>query len=173
MFKRRLFKVLAMNHLLTSFSPQFSFNNSFKMLSTPESGTRPPCKQAKDSSSQQHKLETVPADIHRLIMSELVETSPAALLNLARSSKALHDASIPFVYRNLVLSKSAEDQKGFAYYEAHMAKFKDASSDIAKHVRSITVESELPCEDLLLILEKISKCGRLRSFRYFRHQDLI
>jgi hypothetical protein len=45
-------------------------------------------------------------------------------------------------------------------------KFQDPASDIVKHVRCITVERELPREDLLLIIERIAKGGRLARLEY-------
>lgn len=135
------------------------------MLRSSESRATSPNTHVKDESSEQHNLDMVPEDIHRLIISELVDTSPTALLNLSQSSKTLHDASVPFIYRNLVLSKDSADVKKSANYGVLLEKFKDMSCDIARHVRSITVESELPSEDLLLIIESISERGRLRSVK--------
>ncbi|KAF1976981.1 hypothetical protein BU23DRAFT_550929 [Bimuria novae-zelandiae CBS 107.79] len=118
------------------------------------------------ASNQGHSLDTVPEDVHRLILSELEETSPSAVRNFAGSSKALQDVAQPFVYRTLVLSPRSEGSKKSTAYRALMAKFSDTSCDVARHVRSIMVQDEVPEEDLILVLNKIAESGNLRKLNW-------
>ncbi len=111
-------------------------------------------------------LEGVPDDIHHLIFSEQMEESPATMLALAQSSKALRRAALPYVYRDLVLAKRPSDQKRPGYEAFHEILSDDKDCQIAKHVRSITVKDEVSETTLSSILKKISECGALRKLRY-------
>jgi hypothetical protein len=117
--------------------------------------------------NQKIHLDDVPNDIHHIIASELSESSPSTVLALGQSSKALREAVLPFVYRDLVLKKGAEDSKSHQAYRAILEKFSDdGECEVARYVRSITVKDEVPTEDLMLILDKISEHGTLRKLRY-------
>lgn len=120
----------------------------------------------KDKTQQTRNLQNLPRDVHQLILLHLAGSTPSAVLSLSESSKILHDVSMPFVYRSLVLSKGPRNSKKLSTYETLLDKFRDPASDIVKHVRCITVESELPREDLLLIIERIAEGGRLARLEY-------
>lgn len=120
----------------------------------------------KDKAQQTRTLQNLPKDVHRLILLNLADSTPSAVLSLSQSSKILHDVSMPFIYRSLVLSKGPKNSKKLSTYETLVNKFRDPASDIAKHVRCITIESELPREDLLLIIERIAEGGRLARLEY-------
>ncbi|KAJ4360681.1 uncharacterized protein N0V89_001248 [Didymosphaeria variabile] len=112
-------------------------------------------------------LNSVPEDIQHLILSELMEASPATLPSVSQSSKTLHDAALPFMYRHLQLLKAPNGNKELLVYKVLLNKFRGtAASEIARHVRSITVQNEIPSEDLMLILDKISEFGKLREFNW-------
>jgi hypothetical protein len=111
-------------------------------------------------------LGEAPGDVHYLIASELIKTSPSTVLALGQSSAGLREATLPFIYRNVVLKKDPENSHTERAYEALIANFRnDASCNVAQYVRCITIKDDLPEEDLLLILNKISECGILHSLR--------
>jgi len=106
-------------------------------------------------------LNAVPDDIHHLILSNIVDTSPADLLNVAQSSEVLHDAALPYIYRNIILKGES------TAYQALVEKLsKDEHGDLTKHIRSITVKDEVPSADLITILNNTSRHKNLRSLKY-------
>jgi len=106
-------------------------------------------------------LNAVPDDIHHLILSDIVDTSPADLLNVARASEVLHDAALPYIYRNIVLNGESTT------YQTLVEKLcKDEHCDLTKHIRSITVKDEVPSADLITILNKTSRHKNLRSLKH-------
>ncbi|KAF2852949.1 hypothetical protein T440DRAFT_487950 [Plenodomus tracheiphilus IPT5] len=112
-------------------------------------------------------LESAPDDIHHLLLSQLADTSPSAIFNLAQSSKTLRAAALPIVYRKLILNHGPKKSNTRQAYTALVEKFRtDNDCEIAKHVRSITVKSEIPPEDLMLILNKISEHGNLLTLNW-------
>lgn len=111
-------------------------------------------------------LEHAPNDIHYLVASELMKSSPSAVLALGQSSTALRQAALPFIYRDLVLTKGTSNSEKEKAYEALIETFrKDVNYKVAQHVRSITIKDDLPEEDLLTILNKIAECGTLKKLR--------
>lgn len=119
-----------------------------------------------DKSVQSIGLNDVPDDIHHLILSELVHSSPATLPSVARSSKTLKDAAYPSLYRDLILCKPAGDDKDVSAYQALLDNFRAVGAkDIAKHVRSITVQNHIPDGDLALFIDKIAEFGALRQVK--------
>lgn len=124
-----------------------------------------------ESSSKQEPVQSVglnnvPEDIHHLILSELVCSSPSTLLSVSQSSKTLQDAAYPFMYRHLNLSKVSNGSKELLAYETLLDKFRSATAkNIARHVRSITVQNQIPEKDLILILTRIAEYGRLRELK--------
>ncbi|KAF2449693.1 hypothetical protein P171DRAFT_460880 [Karstenula rhodostoma CBS 690.94] len=122
---------------------------------------------AEDKTVQKVGLNDVPEDIHHLILSELVDSSPSTLLSVSQSSKTLQDAALPYMYRHLKLHQAPKGSKELLAYETLLDKFRGAAAkDIARHVRNITVQDQVPSEDLILILEKIVAFGRLREFNW-------
>ena len=122
----------------------------------------------KEAPQQRCSLESLPRDVHRIILLYLTDLSPSAVLNVARCSKILHHASIPFVYRTLVLSKGSSRSKELAAYKTIVNKFRDPASDIVKYARHIIVQSKIPRQDLLMIIDSIAKGGRLARLEYVR-----
>jgi hypothetical protein len=148
------------------------------------------------SPNQRPKIEPgingLPDDIHYLIASELLKTSPSTMLALGQSSKILRQATAPFLNRNLVLKKnSSKDGLGveeyleieacepsISYpvsrpvsgrpkraYDALESFRNDYNYEIAKNVRSLTIKDDLATSDLLVILDKISSSGMLRKLK--------
>ena len=106
-------------------------------------------------------LNAVPDDIHHLILSNIVDTSPTDLLNVAQTSGVLHDAALPYIYRNIILNRES------TAYKALVEKLcKDEHGDLTKHIRSITVKDEVPSADLITILNNTSRHKNLRSLKY-------
>jgi hypothetical protein len=117
-------------------------------------------------AGQTINLNVVPEDIHRLILSELSEASPTDVINVAQSSVTLRDAALPFIYRNITLSTGSKSEEQVAY-QALVQNFReDEHGQLARHVRSITVKNEVSSQDLLVILNKVSQHGNLRSLKY-------
>ncbi|ORY07385.1 hypothetical protein BCR34DRAFT_626448 [Clohesyomyces aquaticus] len=109
----------------------------------------------------------MPNDIHHLIASDLTETCPAAVLALGQSSKDLRQAVLPFVYRDLVLKRGRTASKTEQAYHALLEKFRDdGDCEVARHARSIAVKDEVPEEDLMIVLSKISEHGTLRKLSW-------
>jgi len=111
-------------------------------------------------------LEGVPEDIHYLIASELKKSSPSAVLALGQSSKALRQATLPIIFRDLFLKRGIETGRTYEAYQALIDGCSDGTGcEIAEHVRNLVVKDDLPEGDLILILDKISECGTLRKVR--------
>ncbi|KAL5387910.1 hypothetical protein DPSP01_003309 [Paraphaeosphaeria sporulosa] len=120
-----------------------------------------------EKSTQSIGLNTVPGDIHHLILSELKDSPSSALRNVSQSSKTLQDVGFSFMYRNLILCKPLKGGKELLAYESLLDRFRGATAgDIARHVRSITVKNHIPQEDLILIVEKIAEFGTLREVNW-------
>ena len=112
-------------------------------------------------------LENVPDDISYLIFSHLHVSSPAFLFTVARVSKALHCAALPFIDRHLVLDNDSECANKQEAYKAIIKRFDhDTISSLAPYVRSITVKHHVSEADVMLILETISTCGVLHKLWY-------
>ena len=112
-------------------------------------------------ASRASNLNAVPDDIHHLILSKIVDTSPTDLLNVAQSSGVLHDAALPYIYRNIILNGES------TAYKALVDKLsKDEHDDLTKHIRTITVKDEVPSADLITILNKTLQHRNLRSLKY-------
>jgi len=109
-----------------------------------------------------------PQDPYYLIVSELMETSPAMLHDYTQSSEALRAAALPSVYRHLRLERGDKSSRKREAYRALIANLRDnqEGGGIAKHVRSITVKEEIPAEDLMLMLERISEHGTLNDLSW-------
>jgi hypothetical protein len=126
--------------------------------------TNPP--QAKHSPNTGLRLDNIAEDVQYLIVAELVSASPTSVLALAQSSHALRQATLPFVYRNVVLCKGNENSKAVNTYERLVEQFRaQGECNIARHVRNLAVKDELPTADLWMILDRISKLGILRTLR--------
>jgi hypothetical protein len=118
------------------------------------------------SSSQSASLDTLAEDIQYLIASELIKSSPNAVLALSQSSRTLRQATLFFVYRNVVLTQGTRKGWSGKAYRALLEIWRqDETCDVAKHVRSVTVSEELPEEDLVLFFNQIAKRGTLRKLR--------
>lgn len=130
------------------------------LRTTPVAKAAPPTT-SPNVAGQTINLNFVPDDIHHLILSDIMDTSPADLLNVAQSSGVLHDAALPYIYRNITLNGES------TAYQALVEKIcNDEHGNITKHVRSITVKDEVPPEDLITILNKTSRHQNLRSLKY-------
>jgi hypothetical protein len=117
-------------------------------------------------TSQRARLDALPEDIHYLIASELIKSSPSAVLALSQSSRTLRQAALPFVYRDVVLTQKTKKSWSGKAYKALVEIFREearGNCDVAKHVRSIAVKDDLAEEDLMLILNQIAKCGTLKK----------
>jgi len=137
------------------------------LRNTPVANAAPPTT-SPNIAGQTINLNFVPDDIHHLILSDIVDTSPADLLNLAQSSGVLHDAALPYIYRNVILNG------GSRAYQSLLEKLcKDEHGDLTKHIRSITVKDEVPSEDLITILDKTLQHRNLRSLKYVPSTDSI
>jgi len=112
-------------------------------------------------ASRTINLNVIPDDIHHLILSNIVDTSPTDLLNVAQSSGVLHDAALPYIYRNIILNGES------TAYQALVEKLsKNEHGDLTKHIRSITVKDEVPSADLITLLNKTLQHRNLRSLKY-------
>ncbi|KAI4638964.1 uncharacterized protein J4E78_011050 [Alternaria triticimaculans] len=112
-------------------------------------------------ASRASNLNAVPDDIHHLILSKIADTSPTDLLNVAQSSGVLHDAALPYIYRNIILNGES------TAYKALVDKLsKDEHDDLTKHIRTITVKDEVPSADLITILNKTLQHRNLRSLNW-------
>jgi hypothetical protein len=120
-----------------------------------------------DRSDKAPGLDNIADDVHYLIASELMKSSPAAILALGQSSKILRQAMLPFIYRDLVLKRVNYFETGTRQaYEALIERFRKVEDrDIATHVRSLTVKDDVPEKDLLLILDRVSELGSLTKLR--------
>lgn len=100
------------------------------------------------------RLDTVPEDVQYLIASEF---APSSVFDLAQSSQALRQATLPLIYHSLKLVKGEKNSKTNKAYKALIAQFrsKQGKCYIAGHVLSLTVEDNIPASDLLLVLSKI------------------
>jgi hypothetical protein len=138
------------------------------MAAKPSASNLPlhPRQDAQNFPNRDVGLEGAPDDIHYLIASELVKSSPSAVLALGQSSKTLRQATLPFMFRDLVLKRGTEMSRTYKAYQSLLKRFReDTSDEIAEHVRSLAVKDDLPEEDLILILDKISERGTLRKLR--------
>ena len=111
-------------------------------------------------------MSDLPEDVHRLIISELEVSSPSAVLDLAETSRTLRDAALPFVYRDIVLEIGPKGSRKNTAYKAMMGMFRtDEPSEIARHIRTITVLHDVPSEDLMAVLNHIAVSGRLQTIK--------
>ena len=128
---------------------------------------RHPRQGSKELTDHKTGLEEVPDDIHYLIASGLKKSSPSAVLALGRSSKTLRQATLPIMFRDLVVKRGTETSRTYKAYQALIEGFRDGTGcEIADHVRNLTVKDDLPERDLILVLDKISERGTLRKLRY-------
>jgi hypothetical protein len=118
-------------------------------------------------TGQAVNLNVVPEDIHHLIMTEVAGTSPTDVLNVAHSSVTLRDAALPFIYRNVTLTRGLKKSEEQKRYQALVENFRgDEQGHIAKHVRTITVTNDVPSDDLIMMLNKVAQHGDLQSLKY-------
>ncbi|CAN9210299.1 unnamed protein product [Alternaria alternata] len=118
-------------------------------------------------TGQAVNLNVVPEDIHHLIMTEVAGTSPTDVLNVAHSSVTLRDAALPFIYRNVTLTRGLKKSEELKRYQALVENFRgDEQGHIAKHVRSITVTNDVPSDDLIMMLNKVAQHGDLESLNW-------
>lgn len=111
-------------------------------------------------------LNALPDDIYRLVLSELADASPLSVVNVAQVSRALRIAALPLVYRAITLTRGSEESKERVKYEAILEKFQqDENGEFTRHVRSLRVKTEVPSEDLIAILSKISRLGNLKNLK--------
>lgn len=119
---------------------------------------------AGSSTDQAINLNYLPDDIHRLILLELADSSPADIFSLAQVSKILRDTAFSFIFRNLVIAQGPKKSWNHIPFPALVEKFReDEHYQLARHVRSITIKDEVPSEDLLMILDKVAQSGKLHS----------
>jgi hypothetical protein len=128
------------------------------------------------SSHEKIGLESIPNDIQYLVASEIAKSSPTTIFALAQSSRTLRQATLPFIYSNLVLKRTSNKSGAHKAYRALVESFRnDKDHDIARHVRNLTIkddlsdddkcEIDLPEDDLLFILDMIAQSSTLRSLR--------
>ena len=111
-------------------------------------------------------LDSVAEDVLYLILSELVETSPAAVLALSQTSTVLRRIAVPYTYWSLVLAPGVEGSKTRLKYQSLLDDLRhDGGCQIAKHVRSVTVKDDVPTQDLMFIIDLISTRGVLHKLR--------
>jgi hypothetical protein len=101
-------------------------------------------------------LVALDEDIHHIILTELVRTSPTSLLSIARVCKALNAVATPYIYRTLVLGTQAGSQLLLERLRG------EEGSVIAKRVWHVRIEEVVGVEDLMKLLEGI---GNLKTFR--------
>lgn len=119
-----------------------------------------------DPKREKMSFDALPNDIHYLIASELMKLSESTVRALGQTSRGLRQAVLPYIYRSIVLKGSPSDGGTHDSYQSLVETFrKDSDDGIAKHVRSIVVKNEIPEEDLMAILAKISEFGILRELR--------
>jgi hypothetical protein len=111
-----------------------------------------------------NSLNTAPGDILHLVLFEVAKSSPGTLRSVAQSSKRLRNTALPFTHRHLILAKGPQGSNELEDYQTTINSFRNAS-DIAHHVRKITVSSDIPSEDLMLILNNISENGILHELQ--------
>ena len=109
-------------------------------------------------------LNTVPDDILHLVLFEVAKSSPGTLRSVAQSSKRLRNAALPFTHRHLILAKGPQGSNELEVYRTTINSFRNAP-DIARHVRKITIQGDIPSEDLTLILNNISENGILHELQ--------
>lgn len=115
-------------------------------------------------------LDSVPGDIHHMILSDLVESSPSTVIAVAQSSNTLRENALPFVYQKLVLHSGPKTSTRRKVYNALVKSIHKADgSQIAKHIRNLTVKDDVVIEDLAMILNKISEHGILHKLKYNHH----
>jgi hypothetical protein len=118
-------------------------------------------------TGQAVNLNVIPGDIHHLIITEVAGISPTDVLNVAHSSVTLRDAALPFIYRNVTLTRGLEKSEEQKRYQTLVESFReDEHGHIAKHVRSITVTNDVPSDDLIMMLNKVAQHGDLQSLKY-------
>jgi hypothetical protein len=132
-----------------------------------------PTSNVSQSSHEKIGLNNIPNDIQYLIASEIAKSSPSTIFALAQSSRTLRQATLPFIYRDLVLKRTSSKSGTHKAYRALIESLRnDKDHDIAKHVRNLTVkddlpddrsEIDLPEDDLLFILDIIAQSSALRS----------
>ncbi|KAH6858789.1 hypothetical protein AA0118_g11887 [Alternaria tenuissima] len=118
-------------------------------------------------TGQAVNLNVVPEDIHHLIMTEVAGTSPTDVLNVAHSSVTLRDAALPFIYRNVTLTRGLKKSEEQKRYQALVENFRgDEQGHVAKHVRTITITNDVPSDDLIMMLNKVAQHGDLQSLNW-------
>lgn len=118
-------------------------------------------------TGQAVNLNVIPEDIHHLIITEVAGTSPTDVLNVAHSSVTLRDAALPFIYRNVTLTRGLKKSEEQKRYQALVETFReDEHGHIAKHVRSITVTNDVLSDDLIMMLNKVAQHGNFQSLKY-------
>ncbi|KAH3914550.1 hypothetical protein HBH56_090730 [Parastagonospora nodorum] len=112
-------------------------------------------------------LDSIAEDVQHLIASKLVSFSQASVSALSQSSQSLRQATVSLVYRNIVLKRGEDRSKTAQRYEYLIELFrKEEQCSVARHVRSITVKDDVPPEDLMMILTRISQCGVLNKLSW-------
>jgi len=112
------------------------------------------------------RLDSIAEDVQHLIASEVVSFSQASVAALSQSSQSLRQAAVPLVYREIVLERGEDRSKKAQRYKYLVELFRgEEQCSVARHVRSITVKDDVPTEDLMVILTRISQCGFLRKLR--------
>jgi hypothetical protein len=112
-------------------------------------------------------LDGIAKDVQHLIAAELAQTSKSSVFALGQSSQTLRQATLPFIYRDIVLVKDEENDSSTKAYEALVDQFRvEGEYTVARYVRSIVVKDGASMNDLLMILDKISECGTLRKMRW-------
>lgn len=112
------------------------------------------------------RLNSIAEDVQHLIAAETVSFSRASVSALSRSSQSLRQAAVPLIYRDIVLKRGEDKSKTAQKYKHLVELFREEEQcSVARHVRGITVKDDVPTEDLMMILTKISQCGILRKLR--------
>ncbi|KAF2267770.1 hypothetical protein CC78DRAFT_565944 [Lojkania enalia] len=87
-------------------------------------------------------------DIHHIIATELLETTPSSLLSLAQVSRPLGALATPYIYRELVLSGNSEANNLL------INRLRSDGGDVARHVRHLAIEEMLSPKALEEVLDK-------------------
>jgi hypothetical protein len=122
--------------------------------------------EARHPPTQGPRLDTIAEDVQHMIAAELFILSPPSILAMAQSSRTLRQVALPLVYRDVVLHQELDEPKTSDTYEALVELFRGGrEGGIAHHVRHLVVKDELPTDDLMMIVDKISEFGVLRKLR--------
>lgn len=136
------------------------------MIVSPQMENQSSQPETQRSLTQVLRLDNIAEDVQHIIAAELANSSLSSVLAMAQSSRTLRQAALPLIYRDVVLLKKNDDPKTAEASVSPVELFRGRGEcSIAHHVRNLVVKDELPTDDLLMILDAISKHGVLRKLR--------